>query len=167
MTSRFIEPAPPDRIVLSTGAPGGEYQRFGDRYRDYLAWHGVTLELRASNGSVDNVRRLQRGEADAAFVQGGTIERADDDADADATIVSLGGLYPEIVWVFVRDAAATLASSRVAGSRSVPRAAACARSRSPCSARWRGPAIPTRRCCRSRARRPPRRWCVARRTPSS
>jgi len=50
VASRFMESAPPDRLVLSTGATGGEYHRFGDRYRDYLAWHGVTLELRESNG---------------------------------------------------------------------------------------------------------------------
>jgi TRAP transporter TAXI family solute receptor len=106
VTSRFIESSPPDRLVLSTGAPGGDYERFGERYRDYLAWHGVTLELRPSNGSVDNVRRLQRGEVDAAFVQGGTLEGSDEDAET--RIVSLGGLYPEVVWVFVRDAAATL-----------------------------------------------------------
>lgn len=100
LTLRFVQPAPPDHLVLSTGAAGGDYFRFGERYRDFFRPFGVTIELRPSNGSVENVRRLKAGEADAAFVQGGTLPPVADDAES--PIVSLGALYPEVVWIFAR-----------------------------------------------------------------
>lgn len=105
LTSRFVQPAPPDRLVLSTGAAGGDYARFGDRYRDFFRIHGVTIELKPSNGSVENAERLRTGAADAAFVQGGTLPPVPDGVES--PIVSLGALYPEIVWTFARDGVRT------------------------------------------------------------
>jgi TRAP transporter TAXI family solute receptor len=102
LTSRFVQPAPPDRLVLSTGAAGGDYARFGERYRDYFKPYGVTIELKPSNGSVENAERLNAGKVDAAFVQGGTLPAVPEGAES--PIASLGALYPEIVWVFARDA---------------------------------------------------------------
>ncbi len=99
-TLRYVQPAPPDRLVLSTGASGGDYARFGERYRDYFRANGVTIELLNSNGSVENAERLARGQADAAFVQGGTLPPVPDGADS--PIASRGALYPEVIWVFVR-----------------------------------------------------------------
>jgi hypothetical protein len=32
--SRYVKPAPPDTFVMSTGAEGGAYYLFGQRYRD-------------------------------------------------------------------------------------------------------------------------------------
>ena len=34
---QFVRPAPPKKIVISTGAPGGAYHYFGERYREKLA----------------------------------------------------------------------------------------------------------------------------------
>ena len=45
IASRQFKPAPPDHLVMATGAPGGAYQRYGEKYRDSLARYGVTLEL--------------------------------------------------------------------------------------------------------------------------
>jgi len=37
IASRFVEPAPPNHLVMATGVPGGTYQRYGEQYRRYLA----------------------------------------------------------------------------------------------------------------------------------
>jgi TRAP-type uncharacterized transport system substrate-binding protein len=34
ITYQFVDPAPPGRIVLATGADGGAYQRYGEKYAD-------------------------------------------------------------------------------------------------------------------------------------
>lgn len=102
VTSRFVKPAPPDRVVLSTGAPGGAYERYAKRYATFFARNGVTLELRPSQGAVENLARLTQGSVDAAFVQGG-VAPAPEDEDAPSPIVSLGALYLEPVWVFARE----------------------------------------------------------------
>ena len=100
VTSRFVKPAPPDRVVMSTGAPGGAYERYAKRYQAFFARNGVTMELRPSDGAVENLERLAHGSVDAAFVQGGVAPPQDEDATP--PIASLGALYLEPVWVFAR-----------------------------------------------------------------
>jgi TRAP transporter TAXI family solute receptor len=102
VTSRFVKPAPPDRVVLSTGAPGGAYERYAKRYQAFFARNGVALELRPSEGAVENLKRLEAASVDAAFVQGGIAPPLDEDAAS--PIASLGALYLEPVWVFAHDA---------------------------------------------------------------
>ncbi len=41
---QFVGPAPPDRIVLATGADGGAYQLYGARIAAYLKEQGVEVE---------------------------------------------------------------------------------------------------------------------------
>jgi TRAP transporter TAXI family solute receptor len=99
LASRYIQPAPPDTLVLSTGGEGGAYQRFGAAYKDVLARHGVHVVEKTSAGSLENLARLRdpEGEVAAAFVQGGTARLQEDDA-----LYSLGALYPEPLWIFYR-----------------------------------------------------------------
>lgn len=94
---RFVEPAPPDRIRLAAGSPGGAYATYAERYRDRLAEHGVAVEVVTTNGSIENLALLRAGEVDAALLQGG-LASGDDGAD----LRSLGGLFYEPFWVFVR-----------------------------------------------------------------
>lgn len=71
IASRFVQPAPPDHLIMATGPDGGTYQRYGEQYRRHLAKYGVTLELRPSHGSVQNFEWLRESKVDIAFVQGG------------------------------------------------------------------------------------------------
>jgi TRAP transporter TAXI family solute receptor len=100
IASRYLEPAPPDRLVMATGAAGGTYQRYGEQYRRYLEPFGVTLELRPSSGSVQNFAWLRDGKVDVAFVQGGEGQPAPADAKGEPPVVSLGALFYEAMWVF-------------------------------------------------------------------
>lgn len=97
--SRFIRPAPPDTLVISTGGEGGAYQRFAALYGDVLARYGVKLVEKPSGGSLDNLARLRDAdqEIDAGFFQAGTGEVVDTDS-----LYSLGAFYYEPLWVFYR-----------------------------------------------------------------
>ena len=97
--SRFIQPAPPDTLVISTGSEGGAYQRFGAFYKDVLSRYDVKLVEQASAGSIENLARLRDPEqrVDAAFIQGGTARVQENDA-----LYSLGSLYHEPLWIFYR-----------------------------------------------------------------
>ncbi len=102
LASAFIKPAPPDRIVISTGGEGGAYHAFAQQYAEILARDGITLEVRTSAGSVENLKRLQDPASDVeiAFVQGG-IKPADAGEEA-PLLVKLASVAYEPLWVFVR-----------------------------------------------------------------
>ena len=120
VTSRFVKPAPPSYLVMSTGAPGGAYERYARLYKAFLARNGVTLELKPSEGAVENLARLTAGTVDAGFVQGGLGPPIpiDSDDDTPSAISSLGAMYLEPVWVFARSGAKPLEQVRdLAGKR--------------------------------------------------
>ena len=95
----FWQPAPPSRVVMSTGAPDGAYHAYALRYREILARSGVELVLRPSAGSVENLQRLRSRDGDVtlALVQGGLAEPGDAER-----IISLGAVAYEPLWVFHR-----------------------------------------------------------------
>ena len=100
---QFVEPAPPKTIVITTGGESGAYYQFAKRYATILARNGITLEVKASAGSLQNIERLKADEAQIAFVQGGVVPpKADPDAEDDSGLLSLGSLFYEPVWVFYR-----------------------------------------------------------------
>ena len=82
---QFVGPAPPRSIVLATGASDGAYHAFGQRYAAFLADYGIDVEVRVTAGSVENAELLASGEADVAFVQGGTV--AADDGNVEHMLV--------------------------------------------------------------------------------
>ena len=101
LISMFWQPAPPQRVVMSTGAADGAYHAYALRYREVLARSGVELVLEPSAGSVENLQRLRSGERGVmlALVQGGLAEKADAQR-----LVSLGAVAYEPLWIFHRAA---------------------------------------------------------------
>ena len=100
---QFVEPAPPTKIVITTGGENGAYYQFAHRYAAILARSGVSLEIRTSAGSLENLTRLKNNEAQVGFVQGGVLAPKDDpDAEDDSGLLSLGSVFYEPVWVFYR-----------------------------------------------------------------
>jgi len=99
LAAQFIRPAPPDFLVMSTGAPGGAYEAFAARYKPILAAQGIELRERPSAGAVENLRRLldPKEEVDVGLVQGGLGFGTDAEG-----LVSLGSFYHEPLWVFYR-----------------------------------------------------------------
>jgi TRAP-type uncharacterized transport system substrate-binding protein len=98
---QWVKPAPPSRVVIATGRSDGAYHHFAQQYRERLARERITLEIRETSGSVENIRLLEdpTSGVDIAFVQGGTGGAAKTDG-----LVSLASLYFEPLWVFSRTA---------------------------------------------------------------
>ncbi len=95
---RYVDPAPPRRIVMATGAAGGAYRQYGELYRKRLAEDGITVELRETSGSLENLQLLRSGEVDVAFVQTGVAAESPGEG-----LVSLGSIGFEPLWIFYRN----------------------------------------------------------------
>ncbi len=96
----WLDPNPPKRVVLATGPAQSAYDEFGKRYADALRRYGITVELLPTEGSSDNLELLRTGKADLGFVQGGSADIGYDDEES---IVSLGSLFVEPLWLFYRE----------------------------------------------------------------
>jgi len=107
---QWLQPSPPRRVVLATGVDQGAYAEFGKRYAAALARHGITVELRHTQGSAENLALLRADSGvDIAFVQGGTRPQpaaaagdGDGAGDDDPGLRSLGRMFHEPVWLFYR-----------------------------------------------------------------
>ncbi|MDN4053467.1 TAXI family TRAP transporter solute-binding subunit [Massilia sp. YIM B02763] len=97
-----VDPAPPRRVLLSTGQENSAYEEFGKKYAAILRRDDIQVTLERSLGSEQNLQRLVDGQADVAFVQSGSA--SEDDAQQRG-LVSLGSLFTEPVWLFLRDGA--------------------------------------------------------------
>ncbi len=97
--ARFAEPAPPKVVVMSTGPLDGAYHAFALRYKTILAEYGVTLDLRTSAGSVENLERLKtrKDGVSLALLQGGLAN-----AENAPGLVTLGSMFYEPSWLFYR-----------------------------------------------------------------
>lgn len=98
VTFQFIEPAPPRALSIATGSPDGAYWRFAQQLQSQLLQHDVELELISTNGSVDNLDKLNRAQVDVAFVQSGLAS-----AEDYPSLQSLGALYYEPLWIFIQE----------------------------------------------------------------
>ena len=96
----LVDPAPPRHVTLATGQDNSAYEEFGKRYATELARSNITVTLQPSLGSHENLQRLNAGKVDIAFVQSGSTEQA---AAERKGLVSLGSLFTEPIWLFLRD----------------------------------------------------------------
>ncbi|MBL8413964.1 MAG: TAXI family TRAP transporter solute-binding subunit [Propionivibrio sp.] len=99
---QFVEPAPPRHMTITTGSESGAYYAYARRYAELLAANGIKLEVKTSAGSLQNLERLNKGEAEIAFVQGGIKEVVNDENGRGSDLRSLGSVAFEPVWVFYR-----------------------------------------------------------------
>lgn len=98
----LVDPSPPRDVVLSTGQENSAYEEIGKKYAQELARVRINVRLKRSLGSQENLRRLQDPEAgiDIAFVQSGSTEHEHAERQG---LVSLGSLFTEPVWLFMRE----------------------------------------------------------------
>ncbi|HUR70633.1 MAG TPA: TAXI family TRAP transporter solute-binding subunit [Candidatus Limnocylindrales bacterium] len=112
--ARFVQPAPPDHFVMTTGADGGAYHLFAQRYRDIVKRENITITLKPSAGSIENLQRLQddKSEFDVGLIQAGVAGGV-----APTALRSLGAVSYEPLWVFYRGADNIEKLSQLAGKR--------------------------------------------------
>ncbi|UCH46526.1 MAG: C4-dicarboxylate ABC transporter substrate-binding protein [Betaproteobacteria bacterium] len=96
----LTEPLPPRKLVIATGTEGTPYHEIGQQYSKIFARHGIKLEVRPTNGSVENIHLLEdpRSDVSVALVQSGTTTEEDS-----PHLRSLGTLFYEPLWLFARD----------------------------------------------------------------
>ncbi|WP_051938045.1 TAXI family TRAP transporter solute-binding subunit [Ferriphaselus sp. R-1] len=96
---KFIDPAPPKKIVIATSAGEGNYLAFSYLYAELLKREGITLEVRQTAGAQENLKLLRdpKSGVDLAFIQGGVAS-----SEPTLGMVSLGSLYYEPVWIFCK-----------------------------------------------------------------
>jgi uncharacterized protein len=111
---KFIDPAPPRRIVIATGVADLNYNAYAAIYGVYLQKEGITLELRKTSGDTENLRLLKDPESDVdiAFIQDGVAH-----SEGAGSLLSLGSLYYQPVWIFCRCKANTTHLSALKGKR--------------------------------------------------
>lgn len=110
----LVDPAPPRQVSLSTGQDNSAYEEFGKKYAATLAKHGIKVTLQPSLGSQENLQRLNAGKTDIAFVQSGSTEH--DDAERHG-LISLGSLFTEPVWLFLREDKAVTELTQLKGMK--------------------------------------------------
>jgi len=110
----FFYSAPPHTITLTSGVPGSSFDTNAVKYRDFLARKGVTLKILSSEGSLQNLQRLNdpSTDVDIGFVQGGTTN-----GPSRFKLVSLGSLSYEPLLVFYKGSNSAALLSELKGKR--------------------------------------------------
>lgn len=98
VAAKFVEPAPEKKIVMAAGSKSGAYSQYAQAYKEGLARYGVELEVLETKGSGENLKLLQGGKADAAFVQSGMA-----DEKMREGLEALSSLYYEPLWIFAHE----------------------------------------------------------------
>ena len=95
----FFRSAPPGTIIITSGAAGSRFQRNAEAYAKILARSGVKLKILPSEGSLENLERLQNPSfrVDVGFVQTGVAKGKNIDE-----VVSLGSVSYEPLCLFYR-----------------------------------------------------------------
>lgn len=103
----FFHSAPPGEITITTGPPGSTFETNAYRYREILQSNGVTLKVLQSEGSLQNLQRLQdpNFDVDVGFVQGGVSN-----GPGGVKLVSLGSVSYQPLLVFCRGTNVSLLS---------------------------------------------------------
>ena len=118
----WVDPAPPRSLRLATGQENSAYETFGKQYASLMARDDIKVTLQPTLGSQDNLQRLLAGEADVAFVQSGstdgdTMNAEDGEAAERRDLISLGSLFTEPVWLFLREEARVTKLTDLRGKR--------------------------------------------------
>jgi TRAP-type uncharacterized transport system substrate-binding protein len=100
---RLIQPAPPSTLTMSAGTKGSSFWNNAQQYKKILARNGVTLNVLESQGSLDNLEKLEdpNSNVDVGFVQGG-MSAPGATPDKHENLVSLGSVAYVPLAVFYR-----------------------------------------------------------------
>jgi TRAP-type uncharacterized transport system substrate-binding protein len=113
----WLRPGVPKQVSILAGPESSRSYQWAERYADYVETHGIRAKIISTAGSGDILRRLSDGTKPAVgFLQSG-VEREVGDGKPPAGLESLGSLYFEPTWVFVRDDAGIVELTDLPGKR--------------------------------------------------
>jgi TRAP-type uncharacterized transport system substrate-binding protein len=95
----FFYFAPPNTIIITSGDEGSSFQRNSEKYAKILARNGVKMKVLKSEGSLQNLERLENPSfrVDVGFVQTGVAKGQNTDK-----LISLGSISYEPLFIFYR-----------------------------------------------------------------
>lgn len=95
---KFVNPAPPSKLVIASGDGEGDYIEFAKKYHELMKKSGVDLQVRTTQGTSENLELLKNPNSDVTvgFIHDGLVTQ-----DEAPDLVSLGALYYEPLWIFV------------------------------------------------------------------
>ena len=110
----FFHSAPPDTITITSGTPGSAFETNAIKYGKILARNGVKLKILSSQGSLENLQRLNdpKLRVDIGFVQGGVTN-----GTSKRKLVSLGSVSYQPLVVFYRGDESLGLLSELAGKK--------------------------------------------------
>jgi uncharacterized protein len=113
-----IRSDPEGHIRLSAGDPGGMYLAFAEilAKRIQARYPGITVDVAATEGTVENLARLRAGDADMGLALADVTER-DRAADPSVAPLAVARVYENYLQVIVRESAAAKQLSDLAGMR--------------------------------------------------
>jgi TRAP transporter TAXI family solute receptor len=111
---RYVQPAPPDVIILTAGPEGSSYQNNARKYKKIIERNGIQVQILESHGALENLQRLADPgfKVDVGFVQGGLK----DDLNTER-LRSLGSIQTQPLLVFYRGEAIVSKLSQLRGKR--------------------------------------------------
>lgn len=110
----LVGPPVPHHFRFAAGAPGGAYIEFAKAYKEAISAAHIDMAVVETRGSVDNLRQLEDPDSGvvAALVQGGVVS-----PEAADTLVALGSVTREPLWLFYRDDRVLSRLGELAGRR--------------------------------------------------
>lgn len=94
----------PEVITIATGPPGGRYRDIAASLAEEIERLGVRVHLRHTRGSLDNLRLLERGEADLALYQPHTRQILRPEPPQNPPdIAFVANVYSEVLHFVVRE----------------------------------------------------------------
>lgn len=96
----FYLQLPPREFTILTGREGGAYHNAALAYQKVAAEKGFTLHVVPTAGSLETLERLQAGEAEFGFAQGGTAEPF-----RLGTLNTAASVFYEPLWIVYRSEA--------------------------------------------------------------
>ena len=93
----YFVPAPPSKFFFATGGRNQIYQAIGERYRDVLARSNINLEVKLTNGAVENISLLNDP---ASGFKAGIAQGGISDSNQSPDLLSLGRINYQVYWIF-------------------------------------------------------------------
>lgn len=111
---RFVQPAPPENIILTAGPENSSYQNNAQKYKKIIERNGISVQILTSHGALENLQRLADPEfkVDVGFVQGGLKDGLETEH-----LRSLGSIQTQPLLVFYRGNAPVSQLSQFRGKR--------------------------------------------------
>jgi len=116
----WLRPGAPDEVDIIAGPEGSRSHRWARQYSDYVEARGIRANVISTAGAGEILTGLTSRDAPAVALLQSGVEREARDAEEPLDLESLGSLYFEPLWAFVRRDANVVELSELAGKRVFP-----------------------------------------------